>query len=341
MSGSPSLRDIARLAGVSHVAVSLALRGHPGVSKVTAVRIRRLAARMGYRPDPEIARLMNHLRTRRPAKRQGVIAWISMFKSESSERSVPTNLRIIDGASRQADLLGYNIELFDPPQNERESRHLERILLTRGIRGVLLGPVRAAHVRINLDCRSFATVSVGYSVEEPSTHIVAHDHHFNASLATEKLIGLGYRRPGLVLPLEDDERTERRWSAGYLSACQYLLPPRSQVKPCLYVHESDVISWFKRHKPDALLLLNDLPMHFLAGEGIHVRQDFAYALLSFPPEKAGDVAGIDQLPEQAGRNAVNLLAGCLARNEIGLPEHPLLVSSRGRWLDGDTAAPRP
>ena len=47
-----SLRDVARSVGVSHVTVSLALRGDPRVSAARRKEVEIAAKRLGYRPDP-------------------------------------------------------------------------------------------------------------------------------------------------------------------------------------------------------------------------------------------------------------------------------------------------
>ena len=57
-----SLQAIARRAGVSRMAVSLALRGRPGVSPRTRQRVLAVAKRMGYAPDPELGKLMARMR---------------------------------------------------------------------------------------------------------------------------------------------------------------------------------------------------------------------------------------------------------------------------------------
>lgn len=47
----PTMKDIARRAGVSESAVSFALNGRPGVSEVTRDRVRRVAEQLGWRPS--------------------------------------------------------------------------------------------------------------------------------------------------------------------------------------------------------------------------------------------------------------------------------------------------
>ena len=48
--------------------VSLALRDSPKISAVTRERIRKIALQLGYQPDPELSRLLKHLRLSRTAQ---------------------------------------------------------------------------------------------------------------------------------------------------------------------------------------------------------------------------------------------------------------------------------
>src|SRR5687767_11091869 len=52
-----TLADVARVAGVHRTTVALALRNHPGLPGDTLKRLKTLARKMGYRPDPTLAAL--------------------------------------------------------------------------------------------------------------------------------------------------------------------------------------------------------------------------------------------------------------------------------------------
>ena len=52
-----TLRDLAQKAGVSHVTISRALRNDPSISTARRAEVKKLAAAMGYRPDPSLSAL--------------------------------------------------------------------------------------------------------------------------------------------------------------------------------------------------------------------------------------------------------------------------------------------
>src|SRR4051812_49177178 len=81
-----TMRAIAEQAGVTHATVSMALRNHPLISAKTRQKIQRIARNLGYRPDPEVAKLMRHLRLKHKPKFKSTIAALTTL-TESMERS--------------------------------------------------------------------------------------------------------------------------------------------------------------------------------------------------------------------------------------------------------------
>ena len=62
MQNRPTLKTIARLAGVSHVAVSKALRDAPDISAATKERVKKIAEEIGYTPNLAARNLYLHHR---------------------------------------------------------------------------------------------------------------------------------------------------------------------------------------------------------------------------------------------------------------------------------------
>ena len=67
-----SLRDVARAVGVSHVTISLALRGDPRIPLSRRVEIQATADRLCYRPDPMLASLAAYRGILIPPHAQGL-----------------------------------------------------------------------------------------------------------------------------------------------------------------------------------------------------------------------------------------------------------------------------
>src|SRR5882724_4094007 len=93
-----TMATIAREAGVSLMTVSRALRGHLSVRPKTGDRIRLLAEKLGYRPDPKVSRLMGYLRRGRLAGPE-TIAWITSSATREGWRDVPYMAQLFSGAS--------------------------------------------------------------------------------------------------------------------------------------------------------------------------------------------------------------------------------------------------
>ena len=64
---APTIRDIAREAGVSHVTVSRVFDGKSAVAAVTKARVLEVAARLGYRPN-DLARGLARVKRSREGK---------------------------------------------------------------------------------------------------------------------------------------------------------------------------------------------------------------------------------------------------------------------------------
>lgn len=109
-SGRPTIKDVARAAGVSPTTVSHALNGKGVVRRETAERIERIASEIGYRPSA-IARGLQ-------SSRLGLLALvIRPFHSLDTflPEGVDYFLRIAGAASLSAMERGYSMMLIDDP----------------------------------------------------------------------------------------------------------------------------------------------------------------------------------------------------------------------------------
>ena len=318
---------IADAAGVSLMTVSYALRDQPDVSAPERIRIRALAEKMGYRPDPLLTHLMAHLRAHRTPKTSANLAVITMLDASFVRR-------LIEGATVRAGQLGYNLDRIDARAIASNPRALTRTLLTRGVTGVLLAPAEdPASYSGLLDWRNFAAVAMTYSLVEPHVNRVVTHHFDNAVRTFTQLAERGFRRIGLAMKRDMEFRANHSYSGAYYR----MLPMSGQESlPLLFLDEcgaGGIRQWLTRHKPDVVVLANanHFPDYILPQISQAAASRTAFVCLDHDPEHR--VSGIDQLFETIGSHAIDTLVAQLHRNERGLPENPTVTMVEGQWLE--------
>jgi len=135
-----TLADVARKAGVSTATASMALRKQRRISPATRHRVQRAAKELGYVPNPNLTRLMAHLRLRRKPAFRSVIAGLT------TEREGAARLyahEVVAAARKRAHELGYGFHLLQIPTSATTRRVQERELRHRGIEGVIIFPLSA------------------------------------------------------------------------------------------------------------------------------------------------------------------------------------------------------
>jgi len=318
---------IAESAGVSPMTVSYALRDRPEVSEGERRRIRALAEDLGYRPDPLLTHLMEHLRSQRTLKSTANLGVLTMLDAGFVSR-------LIEGARARAERLGYNLDRIDVRKMAQNPRALTRSLVARGITGVLLAPVEnPASYSGLLDWRAFASVAMTYSLVEPHVHRVVTHHFDNAVRTFERLAGLGFKRIGLAMSRDMEFRANHSYSGAY---GRMGMVPGHRPLPILFLDvstETEVREWFSRHKPDIVVLSNPnhLAEFILSRIDRAVATATAFVCLDHDPKYR--VAGVDQLFEKIGSHAVDTLVAQLHRNERGLPEIPTVAMVEGHWVE--------
>ncbi|MDR1279825.1 MAG: LacI family transcriptional regulator [Opitutaceae bacterium] len=338
-----SIRDLAARLGISRSAVSMALRNHPRVSAATRQRVQAEAARLGYRPNAMVTALMAQIRTRRVKRSGEVIAFLTAWHNADEWRKRTPFLGTFEGASEQAERLGFRLEPCWLGPLGSDSRRVARILRARAVRGVIIAPMPLDLGVLELDWERQLTVAIGYSFAQQTLHRVNHNQ-FNIMLSCyENLRRLGHRRIGLAIPRESDDRVHHFWMAGFYTAQQI---HGDEPLPVLWLDDwhdrpdlrKQYMRWYRAHKPDAVLgILPDNPLRWMREEGVRVPARTSYASLDLDRTQIGEVAGVLQSVEAVGAAAVDLVVSGLNRNEHGIPENPKLLLMDGVWRDGATA----
>ncbi|MCQ4079851.1 LacI family transcriptional regulator [Streptomyces sp. RB6PN25] len=208
----PTMKDIARRAGVSESAVSFALNDRPGVSEVTRDRVRRVAEQLGWRPSSAARALSGEgagtvgLVLARPARTLGVESFF---------------LQLISGiqqvlAQRQLGLLFQVVEDIDA-----ECATYRRWWAERRVDGVLVVDPRSFDPRPGLlDSLGLPTVVIGgmgsgehggpSGEQYASLSTLWADDAGAMALIADHLHSLGHRRIVHIAGLPGLAHTERR-----------------------------------------------------------------------------------------------------------------------------------
>lgn len=332
-SSRPNIRSIAAHVGVSSATVSLALRGHPRISAATRRKVLRAAQDVGYRPDPQLAKLMHHLRRSRAPGYQATIAALTTVPAGEETAYMA---EIVRSARDRAERLGYGFTVFRLDNPSRPDTAIQRMLRSRGVEGLVWLPiVTPCDVSALLKWQDFSVVTTTYGVLAPQFHRVV-PHQFGNSLEIcRQLARRGYRRIGLVLPAQQDVRVHHGFSAAV--AWQGTIGGTEFVRPC--IHEGalpsrdEVRRWFQQERPDAVITSGDVTCAPIV-ELLGLRAPGPVAFVSASKAERTPFAGIDERPGEIGAAAIEHLATMIQHGEKGAPAVPRVIMIDGRWVDG-------
>jgi LacI family transcriptional regulator len=316
------LREIAAAAGVCLMTVSLSLRGSPKISSATRDRVQRLARNLGYQPDPEISRLMRHLRTSRTTQGKVGLAILDFYpERDFTENSYSHRIR--EGATSRAGELGFGVTPLHAADYEFNLKHVLKIVRHRGLDGVLLLPSVAP---IELDAREtwdgLSVVATSNSILSPRFHSVVPHQFANMMRLIDIMHAQGHRKICAIFDEFFDERTAHNFTAAlnwHRHGGRTLVLPNQMAAAD---KASLVVRWLEEHEPDLVFaqasdhVANALPK-------LKRRKKLPPpAVVGLGKSIASSTSYLDERPELVGAAAVDLLAGMIYYHENGIPEHP-------------------
>jgi LacI family repressor for deo operon, udp, cdd, tsx, nupC, and nupG len=177
----PSIKDIARLARVSHPTVSRALQNSPLVKAETAARIQRIAAETGYRASA-VARGLVTRRTR-------TIGLVTTTVSD------PFAGEVVCGIEEAANDHGYAVILANSNADPERERKMVQSLAEQRVDGILVTSSRVGALYLPLLKQMMVPiVLVNDQYPGEFVHSVMIGNQEGMRAAAEHLIGLGHRR---------------------------------------------------------------------------------------------------------------------------------------------------
>jgi len=177
----PSIKDIARLARVSHPTVSRALQNSPLVNAKTAEKIRRIARESGYRASA-VARGLVTRRTRT----------IGLAVTSVSD---PFTSQVVSGIEQAASDHGYCVFLADSNADPDREKKIVQSFAERRVDGIIVTSSRVGALYLPLLSEMMVPI-VLLNDQYPGAfvHSVMICNQEGTRAVAEHLLGLGHRR---------------------------------------------------------------------------------------------------------------------------------------------------
>lgn len=329
------MQDIADRAGVAKSTVSLALRDSPKISLGTRGRVAKIAHAIGYRRDPVVAALAT--RRFKPAFKIQVLL-VRLFERKCIKGY---SLAVWDSCGNWARQMGYEISDIDVT-GYATAQALERVLDSRGVRGILLFPFFGWKDVEQCTFAGQAVVMANFgSIDLPTMrvrpHVAAH-----VRLCYAKALSRGRQRIGLMIPTQESRPSDIDQAAlGAIEYCyQHLSGGGVRIPPFMNFTKigdrMDALAhWIRQHRIDCVIGWNAGYINVLRGCGLRVPQDVAFVAITNNCN-ANQVAGIIRDPVRHGEVAVDLLDREIRYNRHGMQGQYFTVLLEGVWQDGPT-----
>ncbi|MBB6731460.1 LacI family DNA-binding transcriptional regulator [Cohnella zeiphila] len=199
--GKVTIKDVAKVAGVSTGTVSYALAGDPRINEKTRKLVEEAAHKLNYIPN-EVGRSLRSRKTE-------TIAFV-IPNTSSHVFSHPYFLKLLEGITEVLEEYSYNLQISTTPSEKEEAKAYDKILRSNRVDGIILSSASLKDRNILRMVESgFPVVYLGkWHHEEVLT--VERDDFRGAYEAASHLAGLGRRRIVHISgPLDHQESVDR------------------------------------------------------------------------------------------------------------------------------------
>lgn len=342
----PTLKDVARETGYHITTISLALRNHASIPAGTRTRIEEVARRIGYQRNPvfhALSRFRQQGCVRAPAPR---IAYLENHGVGSGVTREPHLQVMFEGARRQAELLGYQLDGLTVGEDDHDARSLSHYLRDQHITGVVIGAFQPGFAEIALNWDEYAVAKIHSRHTQPNVTVIANDQLREVRMALRRLAALGYRRIGLAVSRADEDASGHRHTAGYLMELASI-PAERQAPPLIFPYNTNgavlggmIARWVRRHQLDAVLCNWISIRETIEQGGLRVPDDVACACLCLCDPAPAPLAGVRPHLHLVGERAVSIVVTQLKSGQLGPPEIPSSIYVQSTWQDGASAPAR-
>lgn len=340
-----TMKDVALKLGVHTTTVSLALRNSAKLPIETRQKIQALAKKMGYHQDPMLSALTAYRSNLSIPKNRPTVAMILDFENQKELALASLSYRNFQkGAGRKAEELGYEVQpfFFEGHHRSTEGRRIGHMLISRGIRGVIICAFRPRTTSFQIEWDQFSTVQIESQHLALSLHMISTDQGMMAREAVRRLWQMGYRRIGIAVGREEEIYLDHAFTVGFHGEVA-LHSELARVPPLLLVNGqspedscADLRQWSKRYRVEAVIS-NWTHISTLASTTGAI--DPIIVELGDAPEQSL-FGGMTPRDTVVGERAMEQLAMLLKTNQTGCFETPNRILVPGVWTDGINPLPR-
>lgn len=325
-----SLRDLARLAGVSVGTASQAMRNSHRTSRATRERIQKLAREIGFRPDP----LMAAVASKRFHRDETLANSTILFVTGSEARTTDGFPRFHDELKEAITDLGYSFDWERVP-DVAGFRREAKVWYHRGVRGLVLSMVPDDWL-VAVDLSAFSLVMAG-RFTRPVVHTVQTD----GLLSLQRTIGhaladcrgpIGISLFRHSLPMYDDA-----WREALVRMLHAKEAPGTFTEPWLghFEMEGEALTisaakWFRQQPPQTIC---GYPYFHWALEqsGIRAGSDYErFLYFSIDARQEGQSGCVEPNAEIVQRS-VEWMDSMIRHGERGVPERPVIMHIPPVW----------
>ena len=255
-SGNPTIRDVAKLAGVAPITASRALSTPEAVSELVRQRVKDAVAEIGYVPNL----LAGALASRKSRLVAAVVPNLSG----------PVFLETIESLTKTLESFGYQLMLGQSSyENSREDALLDAIIGRRPDGIVLTGSMRSEQARHKLKASGIPVVETWDLTSEPIDMLVGFSHEKIGDAVARYLHSTGRRK--LATLSGNDDRSRRRAGA-FIQTAQSLAGGQGNgdgtgtALPAFYVQAPTTLASGRRGLGELLAIAPDIDAIFCSSD---------------------------------------------------------------------------
>lgn len=335
--------EVAKQAGVHQSTVSRALKNDYRLSSATRDHIQAIARKLGYKPNPLVSALIAERHKNRASGYGSVIAFLTAHPTRYSWRNRSSrSRRSYQALETHFAERGYSFEEFCLGEPGMTPQRMRKILLYRGIRGIVVCPIPAEmNSTLDFDFSQFAAVAMDTTLKHPKLDRVSMDYTQITKQTLLRLISSGFQRVGYATTIEMDDHIDSLPLGVFLA--EQKKHPDLLLDPLFFHYEQDrtkILEYVKQHKPEVLVIASRYELQQIRGwlesASYQVPRDISLVCLDCYPDSESDESGMTQDIDSQGAAVAEFLAGRVEHGIFGVPIQPRSILVGGLWKAGKT-----